>query len=169
MAITKDKKKELLKQYVEDLKGADSAYVISQNWIPASVSTKVRKEISLADAKINVVRKRIFLRAAEEAGLEKIGLESLHWSTIAIYVKNEDFSPLKVISNQSKLLAKLWDASSFTFLGWWCNKEWKDWAYINELANIPSKEDLISKFLYLLKYPVQSFACVVDQVANKGV
>ena len=77
MAITKDKKKELLKQYVESLKNAGSTYVINQNAIPVEVSTKVRKEMKLADAKLNVVRKRIFLKAVEEAGLEKVGLENL--------------------------------------------------------------------------------------------
>ncbi|HCY20706.1 TPA: 50S ribosomal protein L10 [Patescibacteria group bacterium] len=77
MAITKDKKKELLKQYVESLKNAGSTYVIKQNAIPVDVSTKVRKEMKLADAKFNVVRKRIFLKAVEEAGLEKIDLALL--------------------------------------------------------------------------------------------
>ena len=77
MAITKDKKKELLKQYVEDLKNAGSTYLINQNAIPVNVSTEVRKEMKTADAKLNVVRKRIFLKAIEEAGLETVGLESL--------------------------------------------------------------------------------------------
>jgi hypothetical protein len=35
------------------------------------------------------------------------------------------------------------------------------------LANIPTKEELLSKFVYLLNYPVQSFACVLDQIAKK--
>lgn len=167
MAITKDKKKELLKQYVEDLKNAGSTYVIKQNGISVGVSTNVRKEMKLADAKFNVLRKRIFLRAIEEAGLEKIGLESLQWATVAIFAKSEDFSPLKIISKYSKSFAKTWEKSSFDFLGGWSEKEWKDGAYVTELANIPSKEELISKFLYLLKYPVQSFANVLDQVAQK--
>jgi len=35
------------------------------------------------------------------------------------------------------------------------------------LASIPSKEELIGKFLYLLKYPMQSTAAVLDQIAKK--
>jgi ribosomal protein L10 len=77
MAITKDKKKELLKQYVEDLKNAGSTYIVNQSGISVDVSTKIRKEMKLTDAKFNVLRKRLFLRAVEEAGLEKVDLESL--------------------------------------------------------------------------------------------
>jgi ribosomal protein L10 len=35
------------------------------------------------------------------------------------------------------------------------------------LASLPSKEELLSKFLYLLKYPIQSFAATLKQVADK--
>lgn len=169
MAITKDKKKELLKQYVEDLKNAGSTYIINQSGIPVDVSTKVRKEMKLTDAKFNVVRKRIFLKAVEEAGLEKIDLNALQWAAVAIFAKNEDFAPLKIINKYSKEFEKLGDKSkaSFGFLGWWTENQWKDGAYVSELASIPSKEELLSKFMYLLKYPVQSFACVLDQVAKK--
>jgi ribosomal protein L10 len=45
MAITKEKKKELLKQYVEDLKNSESTYIVNQNAIPVDVSTKLRGEM----------------------------------------------------------------------------------------------------------------------------
>lgn len=35
------------------------------------------------------------------------------------------------------------------------------------MANVPSKEELISKLMFLLKYPMQSLASVVDQIAKK--
>jgi hypothetical protein len=35
------------------------------------------------------------------------------------------------------------------------------------LANVPSKEELISKLMFLLKYPMQSLASVADQIAKK--
>ncbi|MDD3262502.1 MAG: 50S ribosomal protein L10 [Candidatus Absconditabacteria bacterium] len=167
MAITKDKKKELLKQYVEDLKNAGSTYIVNQSGISVDVSTKIRKEMKLTDAKFNVLRKRLFLRAVEEAGLEKVDLESLQGATVAIFAKNEDFTPLKIISKYSKGFEKAGEKSSFGFLGGWTEKKWQDGTYVSELANIPSKEELLSKFIYLLKYPVQSFACVLDQVAKK--
>lgn len=167
MAITKEKKKELLKQYVEDLKNFGSTYVINQNAIPVAVSTKVRNEMKSTNAKFNVVRKRIFLRAVEEAGLEKIDLDKLQGAAVAVFAQNEDFAPLKIIAKYGKEFEKNKENGNFGFLGGWCEKQWKDTTYVSELANIGSKEELLSKLIYLLQYPVQSFACVVDQVAKK--
>lgn len=39
---------------------------------------------------------------------------------------------------------------------------------MTELADIPSQEELISKLLYLIKYPVQGLAMVADQIAQKA-
>ncbi len=168
MAITKDKKKALLKEYVADLKNSGSTYVINQNAIPVEVATQIRKEIKTSDAKINVVRKRIFLKAVEEAGFEGVDLSSLEGAVVAIFAKSEDFSPLKVISKYNKEFKVKSPASSFGFLGGWDDTKWKDAAYVTELANVPSKDELISKFLWLLQYPVQSFACVLNEAAKKS-
>jgi ribosomal protein L10 len=35
------------------------------------------------------------------------------------------------------------------------------------LANVPSKEESLSKLVWLLNYPVQHFAAVVKSVAEK--
>lgn len=168
MAITKDKKKTLLKEYVADLKNAGSTYIINQNAIPVEVATQIRKEIKAADAKINVVRKRIFLKAVEEAGLEVVDLSNLEGAVVAIFAKSEDFAPLKVISKYNKEFKSKNVPSSFGILGAWEEAKWRDAAYATELADMPSKEELISKFLYLLKYPVQSFACVLNEMGKKS-
>lgn len=168
MAITKDKKKELLKGYVAELKKAWTTYVINQNAIPVNVATQIRKEIKTSEATINVVRKRIFLKAVEEAGFEVVDLSNLEGAVVAIFAKSQDFSPLKVISKYNKEFKVKSPASSFNFLGGWDETKRQDAAYVTELANIPSKEELISKFLWLLKYPVQSFACVLSEIEKKS-
>jgi hypothetical protein len=40
--------------------------------------------------------------------------------------------------------------------------------YVSDMANLPSKEELISKLLFMLKYPVQSLTSVLDQIAKKS-
>ena len=37
----------------------------------------------------------------------------------------------------------------------------------SEMANLPTKEELISKLLRLMKYPVQATANVLDQIAKQ--
>ena len=45
MAISRDQKKQLIEQYVSDLKSANNVVVVQQNAVPVLESTKVRKEV----------------------------------------------------------------------------------------------------------------------------
>lgn len=35
------------------------------------------------------------------------------------------------------------------------------------MANVPTKEELYAKLCYLFNYPLQSFACVLNEIAKK--
>jgi hypothetical protein len=39
---------------------------------------------------------------------------------------------------------------------------------VEELANVPTKEELYSKLCYLFNYPLQSFAVVLNEIAKKN-
>ena len=45
MAISRDQKKQLIEQYVSDLKAANNVVVVQQSAIPVLDSTKIRKEV----------------------------------------------------------------------------------------------------------------------------
>ena len=49
MAISRDQKKQLIEQYVADLKAANNVVVVQQNAVPVLESTKVRKEVLSAE------------------------------------------------------------------------------------------------------------------------
>lgn len=167
MAISKDKKKTLIQEYVDDLNWAKHIILVKQNGVKVNSSVKIRKEIKNVEWKMNIIRKRLFLLALKQAWLEEIDIKKMDWSVFALYAKWEEYWPLKVVNKYLKEFKKEDKKSAFSFLWWRIEKMRKDWEYINELANIPTKEELLSKFVYLLNYPVQSFACVLDQIAKK--
>ena len=168
MAITKEKKQDLVKQYVADLKEAKNLVLVKQSWVSVAADTKVRQEIRAGEWKYNVVRKRLFLRALKEAGYPEIDLSQMPGAAIAVYAKWDEYAPLKVVNKFLKEFKKEKDSkSSFEFLWGWFDKEWKDGNYVNELANVPSKEESLSKLVWLLNYPVQHFAATIKAVAEK--
>lgn len=168
MAITKAKKVDLVKQYVHDLQDAKNAVIVRQSAIPVSTASKIRKEVSIQDGKLNVVRKRLFLRALKEAGLEEVGLDQLEGPIFAVYAKENEFWPLKVINKYLKEFKAEDKWAKFSFVGGWFEKKRQSGDYVNELANVPSKEELLSKLCYLFNYPLQSFACVLNEIAKKN-
>lgn len=168
MAISKELKQELIKQYVADLKDANNVVVVKQNGVSVDSATKVRREVREAEGKVNVVRKRLFLRAVKEADFQDVGIGDLDGSVFALYANGDGFGPLKAVNKYKKEFSKEEDGAELTFLWGWFDGSWKDGQYVTELANIPSQEELISKLLYLLQYPIQNLAATLAEVAKKG-
>jgi len=46
MAITKDKKKQLISEYVEDLKSANNVVIVQQKGVPVNAANKMRKDLA---------------------------------------------------------------------------------------------------------------------------
>ncbi len=167
MAITKDKKKQLLKWYVTDLENAKNAVIVKQSAIPVTLANKIRIELSNAEGKMNIIKKRIFLRALKDAGLEEVSVDALEGPVFALYAQNDEYAPLKVINKYLKEFKKDNKKPALAFIGGWFEKKRQDSEYVNELANVPSKEELISKLCYLFNYPLQSFAVALSEIAKK--
>ncbi len=106
MAITKEKKQALVKQYVQDLQEAKNLVVFKQSGLAVSTDADIRRDVREEDGKYNVVRKRLFLRALKEAGYPEITLDKLPGSAVAIYAKGDEYAPLKVINKYIKQFAK---------------------------------------------------------------
>lgn len=167
MTITKEKKHQLLAKYKEDLSGATNAVIVQQSGIPVTLANKIRMELKIADGNMNIIKKRLFLRALKDAGLEEINVDILQWSVFALYATENEFGPLKVINKYLKEFKRANKGSQLTFLWGWFEKKWQGGEYVDELANVPTKEELISKLCYLFNYPLQSFACVLSEIAKK--
>jgi large subunit ribosomal protein L10 len=166
MAISRQQKEQLLKQYVQDLESASNVVILQQNAIEVPTATQVRKEVVGVNGKFNVVRKRLFMKALEQAGYESINLDQMEGSVVVLYANSDEYGPLKAVNKFAKEFVKAKANSSFKFLGAWYDKKWNDGEYVTELANIPSREELLSKLAYLFNYPLQHFAATVDQIAK---
>ena len=130
--------------------------------------TKNQQQVIDLVKEMSAVELNGLVKALEQAGYESVALDDLEGSIVVLYANGDEYAPLKVVNKYAKQFAS--DKTSktgFKFLGAWYDKKWNDGAYVTELANIPSREELLSKLAYLLNYPVQSFACVIDQIAKK--
>ncbi len=167
MALTRQKKQELIDQYSVMLSSDKDIVLLEQRWLPVDAVVAFKKELATTEANSRVVKKRLLLQTAEKAGKESIDLGTLGWSLVAMELEAENYAPLKTILKLNKAFKKSGKEYKYSFLWGWYGKTWKTAEAINELASIPSKEELIGKFLYLLKYPMQATAGVLDQIAKK--
>ena len=106
MTITKEKKQQILAKYKEDLTGATNAVIVKQTGIPVTLANKIRMEIKTAEGEMNIIKKRIFLRALKDAGLEDVNVDVLEGPVFALYSHAKEFAPLKVINKYLKEFKK---------------------------------------------------------------
>lgn len=96
------------------------------------------------------------MKALADSGYEDVNVDVLDQSVALLCAYDDEYAPLKVVANKNKeYQADKAIEYGFDYIGGWFDKQWFDGEYVSELANIPSKDELIGKFLYLLKYPMQ--------------
>lgn len=167
MAITKAKKTDLIAQYAADLAVAKNVVLVKQSGVSVNDSNTLRMDLETAGGKLNVIRKRLFLRSLAEAGMEAVDLAQLDGAVVALYATADEYAPMKEIQKFVKASKKADKKLSLEYVGGWFDKQWKDGAYVSTLATLPSKEELVGKFLFLLKHPVQKLVGTLDAIAKK--
>jgi large subunit ribosomal protein L10 len=167
MAITRQQKETLVSSYAADIADAKNIVLVRQSGISVNDSNALRMSLEDVGGKFNVVRKRLFLKSLEKAGLEVVSHDALEGAVVAIYATQDEYAPMKAIQKFIKESKKADKKHSVEYVGGWFDKEWKDAAYVSALATLPSKEELVGKFLFLLKHPVQKFVGTLDAIAKK--
>jgi large subunit ribosomal protein L10 len=168
MAITKKQKSTLITSYGEDLAGAKNIVLVKQSGVSVNNSNTLRMAVAEAGGKLNVVRKRLFIRSLEKAGLQAVEHKDLDGAIVALYALEDEFAPMKAVQKFVKNSKSADSKLTIEYVGWRFDKEWKDAKYVSTLANLPSKEELVGKLLFLLKHPVQKLVGTLDAIAKKG-
>jgi large subunit ribosomal protein L10 len=84
-----------------------------------------------------------------------------------LYSIEDEFKPLKAVHKFVKLWKKEKLPYQLEYLGGFYDKQWKEVDYVKEIAELPTKDELIAKFAFLIKYPVQAFAMNLKQIVDK--
>lgn len=168
MPLLKAQKKELAQRYLQELQGAKNIVLLKQYGLPVNQMTTLRKGVAEAEGKLAVVKKRVLLKGIE-GKFDGVTLDTLEGSVVVLYSYNEadEHAPLKAIHKAKKQRAKEKAEFGFDYLGGWYDSVWQTGGYVSELAGLPSKEELVAKFLFLLNHPVASFARALNAIAEK--
>lgn len=102
-------------------------------------------------------------RSLTEAGYELESVDQLEGS-VAVLMYNEDIAPLKQIDTYLKSWKKEKKDYAIGYAGGWFEKSWQDGEYVKVLSTLPGKDELVSKLLYMLNYPLQGFAGVNNNI-----
>src|SRR5215467_7168464 len=156
---TKEQKQQDIALLKEEFVGADNALVVSFQGLTVEKDWELRRALEKAELNYRVVKNTLVKIAVEGTPLEPLKDHFVGMTAVA-YSQKDPVGLAKVLSKFAKENAQLKFKAGLVE-GRVINV--KD---IDALATLPSKEELISKLMFLLNSPAQRIATAVSGVAR---
>jgi large subunit ribosomal protein L10 len=150
MAKTRSQKTELLEKYKDILKNKSGYLLVNSDKIDTATVTKLKVELKDLDANYAVVKNSIFKVALQEEN-QPLEAQNIDGPTAIIYFESDPTGPAKLVKETQKE-TELLDAKGGVFEGQFLSEE-----RVMQLAEIPSKEVLLSKLVGSISAPLSGF------------
>lgn len=145
----------------KDIEGARALFLTNLIGIPSNDSVQVRKEIREAQGKVVVTRNTLFTRAAAGTYAEKLLAELKGPHALAFA-----FEDAPAVAKALKTAGKEFDVIELK--GGFLNGEELSVNQINELADLPSRDEMLGTLLATMNAPVSAFARLMNQLKDKA-
>lgn len=162
MALSKDKKSELIKKYSDSLDKAKTFVYVKFKGLNVKDTESLRKKLFAEGISYNVVKKTLWDRALSNKNIT--GEKPEITSEMAVIAGEDLLLPAKIANDFAKE-----HKAVFGILGGIFDGSFKDQASMMEIATIPRREVLISQIAFLFKSPMQRLAIGIDEVAKKKI
>ena len=151
-------KQKYVADLAEQLKSAVAGVIVDYRGINVADAALDCKELREAGVKYTVVKNTMLRLAAREAGLD---IESVLEGTTALATSENDYVAA------AKILCKYADAhENFNIKLGFMDGEVLDTAKVQELGNLPSKEELLTQLVYVLSAPMRGLAVSLNEIAR---
>jgi large subunit ribosomal protein L10 len=169
MALTRASKTEKVGKLAAELEHSTSAIIGTFKGLTASKDFELRKAVRGAGGSYHVVKNKLAARAGEGTKVEA-ALKGLKGVSSVAYTSGDPVALAKALATWVK------ENAEFTFKLGIVDGKVITVQEISELANMPGKEELFSKLLFLIQSPAQRLATVINAtgrdlavVINQGV
>ena len=154
-------KQQLVADLAEQIKNSEAGVVVNYQGITVDKDTAMRKALREAGVKYVVMKNTMTGRACDMVGYGELKQYLSGMTAIAIS-ENDPIVAAKVLKEYADKV------ESFQILSGYVDGELLDAAGVNALAEVPSKEILIAKFLGSIRSPLYGFAYAIQAVIDKN-
>jgi large subunit ribosomal protein L10 len=171
--MDREQKTAVVKELAEELKDAEAIFAVDYRGISVPQAAELRSGLRDADARFRVVKNRLTLRAADEAGTETLK-EHLEGPTALTFVKGDAALAAKTIFR----LGSEWEL--LTYKGGLMEGEVLDEDSFKAIARLPGRDQLNAQFAGIVASPltglarglgsmIQGLALQLGQIAEQGL
>ena len=156
-----EEKKPIVAEISEYIDGAQSVVAVDYRGLTVAQDTELRKSLREAGVVYKVYKNTFLTRAFEGtdfAQLDKV----LEGPTAVAISKDDATAPARVLAKFAQTAPAL-EIKAGVVEG-----TFYDANGMQSISNIPSREELLSKFLGSIQSPITNFARCVKQIAEKG-
>lgn len=151
--LTKDQKKQLVKNLAENIKASKSAVFVDYRGLKVKDLTGLKKELRGSGVEFKVAKKTLIEKALKEAGID-MDVKNME-GQIAVALSGDEITGAKIIEKFGKTNENL------KILAGILEKKLMGAAEVRELAKLPGKEELLAKLVGTLNAPVSGFVNVL--------
>ncbi len=159
MAVTKEKKIQQANALAESLKTTKSGFVTEYGKLTVAQDDELRKAVRSAGGRYRVVKNTLAERAAKGTAFETV-VKDLKGRTSIAYTEGDIVALAKALNKYAK------DNPELTFKAGVVDGRAIAVKDIEALANLPSKEEIYSKLLYMLQAPATRLASALAGVGR---
>jgi large subunit ribosomal protein L10 len=157
MGMKKQEKTEHAKKLRAELANVSSVILSTFQGITVEQDTQLRRAVEKVGGHYQVVKNTLAGHAGAGTPVEPL-LKDLKETNSIAYTTADPVALAKVLTKVAK------DVPAFKFRAGWVEGRVISIAEITQLAQLPSKEELISKIMFLLNAPAQRLASVMAAV-----
>ena len=150
MPLSRQKKEDLIESYRNGVVVAPHVFVVGFQGVTVQEDTELRAKVRESGGSYQVVKNRLVLRELEGAPLAELA-DTFQGPTAVAFSEDDPVSLAKVLTEFAK------DVPAIEFKGGLVEGQPVDSGAIKDIAELPSREELLAKLLFLMQSPVSSF------------
>ena len=156
-----EQKQQIVADLAELMKNSASGVLVNYQGITVEDDTKMRKALREAGVKYMVLKNSLTGRACETVGLGDMK-QYLNGMTAIAIGGDDPIAPAKILKEYDEKI------ESFNILAGYLDGAVIDKATVMDLADTPSKETLVAKFLGSIQSPLYGLAYALQGIIDKS-
>jgi large subunit ribosomal protein L10 len=156
---SKDDKKKDIEALRQDLEKSKNLFVTGYEKLRVDQDFELRKVVRGVGGKYKVIKNNVAEKASEGTAAEAV-LKGLRGMTSLAYTAKDPVALAKALTTYAKA------NPSFTFKAGLVEGRVIDIKAINDLANLPAKEEILAKLLFLINAPAQRLVTAMNAVGR---
>ncbi|MDF7637188.1 50S ribosomal protein L10 [Leuconostocaceae bacterium ESL0958] len=147
-------------EVAEHLKGSTAAVVVNPRGLTVAESNDLRSQLRQEGVLLEVIKNKVMVRAAEEAGYAEMN-DLFAGPTAVAFSKDDAVAPAKVLKKFAD------NTEALEIKGGVIDGTIVSVDEINKYASLPSFDGLLGQLMAEFQYPIRSFAYAVKALQEK--